>query len=175
MVGIEVFNDKDDFAGPGKGGGYPEGAYAHALDKGWHVGAIGAEDLGHRRTDDWGGPGWAKTVILANGRSEWAIKAAMQARRFYAVRTPSVRLTFTVDGRPMGSRIAPTEGQALTVKASVNDPHGQARAGHELRRGRGERDQEALRDAARHARPSAGTSCAPRAPASRSRTRARCG
>jgi hypothetical protein len=122
MVGIEVFNDNDDFGAPGKGGGYLEGAYAHALDKGWHVGAIGAEDLGHRRTDDWGGPGWAKTVILSNGRSEPAIKAAMQGRRFYAVRTPGVRLDFSVDSRPMGARISPTEGQELTVKTSVNDP-----------------------------------------------------
>ena len=122
MVGIETFNDRTDYAGPGKGGGYPEGAYAHALDKGWHVGAIGAEDLGHKRTDDWGGPSRAKTVILANGRSEWSLKAAMQARRFYAVRTPGVRLTFALDGRPMGARISPTEGQELKVKASVNDP-----------------------------------------------------
>ena len=112
MAGIEVFNDKDDF------GRY----YARALDKGWHVGAVGAEDLGHRRTDDWGGPGWAKTVILSNGRSEPAIKAAMQARRFYAVRSPSVRLNFSVDLRTMGSRISPVEGQPLSVKASVNDP-----------------------------------------------------
>jgi len=121
MVGIEVFNDKDEFAGPGQGGGYLEGAYAHALDKGWHVGAVGAEDLGHRRTDDWGGPGWAKTVILANGRSEFALKSAMQARRFYAVRTPNVRLDFSIDGRPMGARISPTEGQALAIRANVND------------------------------------------------------
>jgi hypothetical protein len=112
MVGIEVFNDNDDF-----GEWYPQ-----ALDKGWHVGAVGAEDLGHRRTDDWGGPGWAKTVILANGRTERDIKAAMQARRFYAVRSPGVRLSFAVDYRVMGARIAPVEGQPLRVRASVNDP-----------------------------------------------------
>jgi predicted metal-dependent phosphoesterase TrpH len=122
MVGIEAFNDNDDFAGPGNGGGYIEGAYAHALDKGWHVGAVGAEDLGHRRSDDWGGPTWPKTVILSYGRSEQALKSAMLARRFYAIRTPDVRLTYTVDGRPMGSRLAPTEGRRLEVRASVNDP-----------------------------------------------------
>ena len=139
------------------------------------MGAIGAEDLGHRRTDDWGGPGWAKTVILANGRSEWSIKAAMQARRFYAVRTPGVRLTFTVDGRPMGSRISPTDGQELTVNASVNDPTAKL----ELVTSFGEvvatRDQEALGEAAPPLRPSATTSCGPRARASRSPTRARYG
>jgi hypothetical protein len=53
------------------------------------------------------------------------IEAAMRARRFYAVRTPGVRLDFTVDLRPMGSRIAPAEGQDLLVRASVNDPTAQ--------------------------------------------------
>ena len=85
----------------------------HALDKGWHLGAIGAEDLGHRFTDDWGGPRWAKTVILAEDRSEAALKAAMLARRFYAIRRPGISLTYTADGRPMGSRITRTEGKPL--------------------------------------------------------------
>ena len=42
----------------------------------------------------------------------------MRARRFYAIRTPGVRLTYTVDGRPMGSRITPTEGDELNVQAT---------------------------------------------------------
>jgi hypothetical protein len=112
MVGIEVFNDRRDY------GDY----YAHALDKGWHLGAIGAEDLGHHYTDDWGGPSWAKTVILAENRSEPALKAAMLARRFYAIRRPGIKLTYTVDGRPMGSRITHTEGKAVKTRATINDP-----------------------------------------------------
>src|SRR3954469_6698648 len=96
MVGIEVYNSAKDF-----GSFYPD-----ALDKGWHVGAIGAEDLGHHYGDDWGGPGQAKTVILARDRSPAALKAAMQARRFYAVAGPQYRLAFTVDRAPMGSRLA---------------------------------------------------------------------
>src|SRR5262249_12085531 len=40
MVGIEVYNSASDFATPGAHGGPAEGWYAHALDKGWHVGAI---------------------------------------------------------------------------------------------------------------------------------------
>jgi hypothetical protein len=96
MVGIEVYNSAKDY-----GSWYP-----HALDKGWHVGAVGAEDLGHNHGDDWGGPGQAKTVILADDRSPAALKAAMQARRFYAVAGPQYRLSFTVDGAPMGSRLA---------------------------------------------------------------------
>ncbi|MGH2978864.1 MAG: CehA/McbA family metallohydrolase [Solirubrobacterales bacterium] len=122
MVGIEVFNDNDEFAGPGRGGGYAAGAYAHALDRGWHLGAVGAEDLGHRRSDDWGGPGWPKTVILAEDRSEPALKAAMLARRFYAIRRPGISLAYTADGRPMGSRLTRTEGRPLKVRATINDP-----------------------------------------------------
>ena len=66
MVGIEVFNDSDDFGAA---------AYRDVRTRSTRAGtsgAVGAEDLGHKRTDDWGGPGWAKTVILANGRSRGA-------------------------------------------------------------------------------------------------------
>lgn len=119
MVGIEVFNDRRDY---GSAGPYPEGAYVRALDRGWHVGAVGAEDLGHDRADDWGGPDRAKTVILAYGRSEQALRAALLARRFYATRRTDVRLRYTVDGRPMGSRLAPVAGRRLDVRATVNDP-----------------------------------------------------
>lgn len=115
MVGLEVFNDDDHFGD----------RFDDALDKGWHVGAVGAEDLGHRPSDDWGGPRWAKTVLLAKDRSPAALREAMQARRFYAVRTPDVRLGLTVDGAVMGSRIpgraahvvraTAGEGQALEL------------------------------------------------------------
>jgi predicted metal-dependent phosphoesterase TrpH len=113
MVGIEVFNDHQDY-----GAAY----YAHALDKGWHLGAVGAEDLGHRYSDDWGGPSWAKTVMLAEDRSAPALKAAMLARRFYAIRRPGISLTFTADGRPMGSRITRTEGKKTKIAATISDP-----------------------------------------------------
>ena len=91
-----------------------------ALDKGWHVGPIGAEDLGHRTIDQWGGPQWAKTVILATARTSDAIKEAMAARRFYAVRFPDTRLSFTVDGEIMGSQITRSPGEALAVHAEAS-------------------------------------------------------
>jgi predicted metal-dependent phosphoesterase TrpH len=112
MVGIEVFNDTRDYGQ----------WYSHALDKGWHLGAIGAEDLGHRYSDDWGGPRWAKTVLLAEGRSEAALKAAMLARRFYAVRRPGITLDFKLNGRLMGSRLTPPEGRPMYARATVSDP-----------------------------------------------------
>jgi hypothetical protein len=109
VVGVEVYNDVDHY------GQY----YAHVLDKGWHVGAVGAEDLGHRRSDDWGGPSWAKTVILSRDRSPAALHEAMQARRFYAVRNPGTQLGFTVDGALMGSRLARPVGSELELAASA--------------------------------------------------------
>ncbi|MDX6273484.1 MAG: hypothetical protein QOJ92_694 [Frankiales bacterium] len=119
MVGIEVYNDTDeyDLHGPSAPA---EGYYAHALDKGWHLGPIGAEDLGHRRSDDWGGPGWAKTVILSTDRSAAALRSAMLARRFYAVRHGDVRLDYTVDSAVMGSRLQRAAGAPLHVKASAS-------------------------------------------------------
>lgn len=118
MVGIEVYNDVDeyDLQGPAAP---PGGYYAHALDKGWHLGPIGAEDLGHRRTDDWGGPGWAKTIVLATDRSPAALQSAMLARRFYAVRYGDVRLDYTVDGAVMGSRLQRAGGTPLTIHATA--------------------------------------------------------
>jgi hypothetical protein len=124
MVGIEVFNDKQEYGS--KGGPYPQGSYAHALDKGWHVGAIGAEDLGHRKPpiDNWGGPNWAKTAVLATARTPAAIHEALLARRFYAVgpNENSLRLTYTADGQPMGSRLDRAPGTLVKLRARANDP-----------------------------------------------------
>lgn len=124
MVGMEVYNDADEFATTrGPSGGY----YVHALDKGWHVGAVGAEDLhgdpGSR--DDWGGDRWAKTVILARENSEEAIREAMLARRFYAIRRntdPRLELSFTADDNVMGSRLVRPSGGVLHLTATTNRP-----------------------------------------------------
>ncbi len=123
VVGIETFNDRTDYGSDGAKGNPPAGGwYAHALDRGWHVGAVGAEDLGHDKADDWGGPTRGKTVILAAGRSRADLKAAMLERRFYAVRRHGIRLTFTVDDRPMGTRFDATQGAPLHVAATVSAP-----------------------------------------------------
>jgi hypothetical protein len=120
MVGIELYNTASEY-GTSHGGTDPaEGYYAHALDKGWYLGAIGAEDLGHHRGDNWGGPQWAKTVVLASDRSAGAMKAAMYARRFYAIRRPGIQLDFTVDGFLMGTRLTRAAGAPLAVSAATN-------------------------------------------------------
>ncbi|HEX8085536.1 MAG TPA: CehA/McbA family metallohydrolase [Solirubrobacteraceae bacterium] len=125
MVGIEVFNDRRDYGADG-GHAAEGGAYAFALDRGWHVGAIGAEDLGHRKPplDDWGGPTWPKTVLLASARTRDGIREALLARRFYAVgpEENALRLTFAVDGDGMGSRLQRAPGRPLSISATVSDP-----------------------------------------------------
>jgi hypothetical protein len=125
MVGIEVFNDRDEFATDG-GHAAEGGSYAFALDRGWHVGAIGAEDLGHRKPplDDWGGPAYAKTVLLATANTRDAIREALLARRFYAVAADenALRMSFTVDGVGMGTRLQRPPGRTLAIEATVSDP-----------------------------------------------------
>ena len=44
-VGMEVYNDVDEYGSTRDTDKYPEGYFAHVLDKGWHVAPIGAEDL----------------------------------------------------------------------------------------------------------------------------------
>lgn len=119
MVGIETFNGTSDFGRPPGHNAPPEGWYARALDRGWHVGAVGAEDKGHKRSDRWGAPQWAKTVILAPENTPGALKEAMRQRRFYAVLDNALRLDMSVDGRPMGSRLARAVNQPLDIRASV--------------------------------------------------------
>ena len=125
MVGIEVFNDRDEFGSDG-GHAAEGGAYAFALDRGWHLGAVGAEDLGHRKPpeDDWGGPRTAKTVLLATANTRDAIREALLARRFYAVAgdETALKLTFTVDGATMGTRLQRAPGAALAIDGTASDP-----------------------------------------------------
>ena len=92
IVAIEVFNHRKNY----------EPWVVRALDKGWHLGVIGAEDL---HEADWGAAQWAKTVLLAPLLTLSDLKAAMVARRMVATLDAAIDLVFTADGRPMGSRI----------------------------------------------------------------------
>jgi hypothetical protein len=120
MVGIEVFNGGSDFGSAPGHHAPPEGWYSYALDKGWHVGAIGAEDKGHRRGDDWGGPSYAKTVVLAPKNTAAAIKNALKERHYYAVLDNQLRLEFSVDAAGMGARIQRAAGRSLPILAMVS-------------------------------------------------------
>ncbi len=116
-VGVEVFGksgdayDTDNSAPPG-------GWYAFALDRGWHLGPVGAED---EHGVEWAKPTRAKTVLIARDRSEGALREAMLARRFYALSQGhnDIRLSFTAAGQPMGSRLARTLGALVLLEGTV--------------------------------------------------------
>jgi hypothetical protein len=125
MVGVELYNDhNDDY----------EDEYQRALERGWHVGAIGAEDLGHRPadgdgepdangvTDDWGGDKWAKTVFIARENTVRGLREALLARRFYAVQDEDLRIQMSADGQPMGSRLVRAPGETVEITVKANDP-----------------------------------------------------
>lgn len=122
MVGMETFNDNEEYGTSRDHSAPAEGYYVHALDKGWHLAPYGAEDLGHRRSDDWGGPSWAKTVMLAKDRSESSLRSAMEGRHVYSVRYGTMRLGFTVDDAIMGSELTKPLGSTLPVRATVSTP-----------------------------------------------------
>ena len=114
VVGLEVFGKGSEYDSGGPGGSW----LSYALDKGWHVGAAGSED--HHDTE-WGDPDLPKTVLVARSRSRDDLREAMQARRFYAVAQfyNDLRMTFTVDGSPMGSRLRRPAGSLLPLSVSL--------------------------------------------------------
>ncbi|MEQ3725726.1 hypothetical protein [Alcanivorax sp.] len=114
VVGLEVFGKGSEYDSGGPGGSW----LSYALDKGWHVGAAGSED--HHDTE-WGDPDLPKTVLVARSRSRDDLREAMQARRFYAVAQfyNGLRMTFTVDDSPMGSRLRRPAGSQLPLSASL--------------------------------------------------------
>jgi hypothetical protein len=129
LVGIEVYNGDRDYVSFERGN-----FYAEALDAGWHVGAVGAEDLGHDRPEHgtscppapqtvsercWGHPRWAKTVLIAESRSPDDLREAMAARRMYAVLDPSTRVQMVADGHPMGSRLSRPSGSTVPIWVKV--------------------------------------------------------
>lgn len=114
MVGLEVFNGTKDYV--------KNGWYTKALDKGWHVGAVGAEDV--HDAEGWGDPRWAKTVLISRDRSAPALREAMLARRMYALLDNSIRMDMTAAGKPMGSRIAQPVGTKVRITASVTPDAG---------------------------------------------------
>ena len=127
MAGIEIFNggkDKDYFD---RGG---VNWIAKALDAGWHVGMIGAQDT---HTDDWGDPGgYARTGFLLPSLTPEAIRDAMLDRRFYATTDANLELSFTAAGEPMGARLNRPAGNTVPLVVDASDPDGETITSVEL-------------------------------------------
>jgi len=83
--------------------------YDLALQKGWHLApSWAAED----------GPGW--TVVLAEALSEESFSEALRNYRAYATRDADLKLTYTVNGSPMGSILGLP--RQLKAALAVEDP-----------------------------------------------------
>lgn len=113
VIGVETFG-KSDHAYETDNNAPAGGWYAHALDKGWRLGPVGAEDE-HGR--EWAQPNRAKTVLIARDRSIDALREAMLARRFYSIAQNhnDLRLNFTADGEPMGAHLARPAGSRVRI------------------------------------------------------------
>jgi hypothetical protein len=120
MAGMELFNGGSDYGDADAV--HPAGSYGEALDKGWHVGAVGAEDT---HDDTWGAPERRKTVLLSESLERAALKEAFAARRFYAIRQQGLRIGFTADGQPMGSRLQKAAGAPIDFTAGGVAPDSQ--------------------------------------------------
>jgi hypothetical protein len=94
-----------------------EGGYIALLDAGWHVGAVGCEDLHEAH---WGaGKTW--TVVLAKELTRESLLEALWARRTYSTGSRDVQLLFALDGEDMGSQITRNTG-SLPFRVEVLDP-----------------------------------------------------
>ncbi len=114
-VALEVFGKGSEYDSGGRGGSW----LSYALDKGWHLGPMGSED--HHGTD-WGAGSLPKTVAIARSRDANDLREALLARRFYAVAQHynDIRISYTVDGQPMGARIRAPEGTQLNATVSIS-------------------------------------------------------
>ncbi len=92
-----------------------EGHYIKALDQGWHVGAINAQD-NHAR--NWGEPDNLTGLVVFDNTPE-GIFDAMRARRVYATETRGLEMTFKANGYWMGSVVS---DEILNFTVQLFDP-----------------------------------------------------
>ena len=109
IVALECFNRGDDYGD----------AYFRALDRGWHVGAIGVSD--HHR-DDWGNPAFPRAGVLAPALTLSHLQTALMARRIFATRSSTLALLMIGQERLMGSRLQLGAADPLRIDVWCHDP-----------------------------------------------------
>jgi PHP domain len=120
IVALECFNRGDDYGD----------MYFHALDRGWHVGAIGVSD---HHGDDWGNPAFPRAGILAPALTLPQLQGALMARRVFATRSPTLALLVMGGKQLMGARLHLQPGDGLRVDVWCHDLRaGQRRSRLEL-------------------------------------------
>jgi hypothetical protein len=108
IIALECFNRGDDYGD----------AYFQALDRGWHVGAIGVSD--HHR-DDWGNPAFPRAGVLAPALTLSQLQTALMARRVFATRSPTLALVVIGQGALMGSRLHLAASDPLRIDVWCHD------------------------------------------------------
>jgi hypothetical protein len=109
LVALECFNRGDDYGE----------AYFQALDRGWHVGAIGVSD---HHGDDWGHSTFPRAGVLASSLTLSYLQTALMARRVFATRSPTLALLVMGNEALMGSRLHLNPSEALTIGVWCHDP-----------------------------------------------------
>jgi len=108
-VTIECFNRDDDYGV----------AFFRALDRGWHVGAIGVSD---HHEEEWGNAAFPRAGVLAPALRLPALQAALQARRVFATRSPTLALLLAGNTALMGARLRLGPCEPLTIGVWCDDP-----------------------------------------------------
>jgi hypothetical protein len=109
IVTLECFNRDDDYGD----------VFFRALDHGWHVGAIGVSD---HHGNDWGSPHLPRAGLLASVLTPAGLQSALQNRRVFATRSPSLALLVAGNGSLMGSRLALRKGELPEIGVWCDDP-----------------------------------------------------
>lgn len=114
---IEVGNGE----GPVRGTGYFPSYeyYTRALDKGWHVAPTNNQD-NHKGA--WITANSARTVIDAPSLTRDSLYQSMRDMKVFSTEDSNLRINYTVNDMPMGSKINPNG--KLNFKISVVDPDG---------------------------------------------------
>jgi hypothetical protein len=123
LVGIELWNRGDAFDVYYYNDGYypgdNKGYFDEALERGWKIGAMGAND---NHSGTWGTAYPYRMAILSNNLTRADLLAAMQARRFFSTLDKNLSLSFKINGMEMGSTI---EGSNFTVQIQARDADGE--------------------------------------------------
>jgi len=109
LVALECFNRGDDYGE----------VFFQALDRGWHVGAIGVSD---HHGDDWGSPALPRAGVLAPALTLAQLQSALMARRVFATRAPTLTLLMIGQERLMGSRLFLGSAEPLSIEVWCHDP-----------------------------------------------------
>jgi hypothetical protein len=120
MMGMELWNKDQTFNVFYDSQGYfkddGKGYYDEALARKWKIGAEGSED---NHGINWGNRNNYRTAVLSTAKTRAAIFDALKARRFYSTLDKTLKLSFTMNGAPMGASISPGNYYA-TIQARDN-------------------------------------------------------